>query len=103
MSAVQVGDLVMQQLYSPTQPSWDATLEERIAGGVLYGKPRLMRVAQILPAETGPHPLSGKPLPAHTERYWLVDPERPKDQSLMSWCDDNWCVLTPVVADGALF
>ena len=91
-----VGDVVWQQMYSPVHPEWDATLEERIAGGVLYGQRRLMRIAGI----SKPDP----DMPPASVRWWLVDIERPNDESRMSWVDDNWCVLESASTDvGMLF
>lgn len=91
----EVGDLVWQQMYSPTHPRFWATLEERIAGGVLYGKRRLMRVAGVYEPDPG--------MPPATVKWWLVDPEHPTAQAHMSWVDDNWCVLEHAQTDGMLF
>lgn len=107
---LEVGDLVWQQMYEPTRPSWQATLEERIAGGITYGKRRQMRLTRIYrdgidgpcpnaDAE-GLHPLSGQPLPPHTEHYGLVAPD---DKSDTSGGDDNWFVLEHVVEEGGLW
>lgn len=95
---VAVGDLVWQQMYSPTHPRWDSTLEERIEGGVLYGERRLMRVAGVYPHHPEPT-VDGRDV----TRWWLVDAERPRDSSLMSYVESDWCVLERVVEDGALF
>lgn len=73
------GALVEVQLYSPTHPSWDATLSERIAGGVTYGEPRLMRLKSTYTDEDDDY------------THWhLVVVATGKD----SWVDDNYAVLT---------
>lgn len=97
---LEAGDVVWQQMYSPVDPSWQATLAERIAGGVTYGHRRLMVLRGIYrdgvdgpcphADENGLHPLSGKPMPEHTEHYYCVADDNPRDES---WTDNNWCVL----------
>lgn len=103
---LQVGDLVIQQMWSPTDPSWSSTIDERIAAGHRYGNDRLMRVASIRPdqwLEQYDH-LSGHYGPHRPYTGWhLVDPDRPRDESRMSWVNSDWCVLVPAIPDGALF
>jgi hypothetical protein len=104
------GDIVWQQMYSPVHPSWDSTLDERIAGGVTYGTRRMMRLRGIFrdgvdgpcphAGEDGLHPLSGKPIPAHSEHYYCVALDNDADTS---GTDDNWCVLEHAEVDGALW
>lgn len=110
---LEVGDLVWRQMYSPTQPSWDATLEQRIDGGVLYGRRELLRLVRVhhdgvdgpCPNcdDDGLHPLSGKPLPVHTQHWTFAVPGREGDRDHYSYTDDNWCVLEHADVDGALF
>lgn len=103
---LQIGDLVIQRMYSPTEPRWSSPIGERVAHGRPYGAPRLMRVAGIdteawramyghLSGLLGPWP--------YTVRWWLVDPQRPRDESRMSWVESDWCVLERAVEEGALF
>ncbi|MDF1480329.1 hypothetical protein PYV02_14685 [Leifsonia sp. H3M29-4] len=99
----EAGDLVWQQMYSPVHPRWDATLQERIDGGVLYGERRVMRVIAAGPAVQGIHELSGKPLPPATWAWVLAEPGRERDRDHYSYVDDNWCVLEHVDADGMLW
>lgn len=101
-----VGDLVIQQMWSPTDPRCSSTIEERIEHGHRYGKDRLMRVAGIDEHHVsgGAHELTGQHGPGReVTRWWLVDPERPRDESRMSWVESDWCVLARAVEDGALF
>jgi hypothetical protein len=110
---LEVGDLVWQQMYSPTQPRWEATLEERIEGGVLYGPRRLMRLVWLHrdgidgpcphADDSGLHPLSGKPLPTHSQHWHLAAPGRERDRDHYSIVDDNWCLLEHAEDEGALF
>lgn len=104
---LEVGDLVIQQMWSPADPAWSSTIEERIERGRRYGADRLMRVAGIL-QQDGPddqwRELTGIHGPFRpVTRWWLVDPERPRDESLMSWVESDWCVLVPHVEEGALW
>ena len=106
---LEVGDIVWQQMYEPTKPSWDATLEERIAGGLTYGKRRQMRLVRIYrdgidgpcpnAGSDGLHPLSGNPMDPHSEHYYCVS----LDGHDESWTDNNWCVLEHADTDGALW
>jgi hypothetical protein len=104
-----VGDLVWEQLYSPQEPHWRATIEERVAGGVLYGTRHLMRIAGITLnydatdyARSLGAPTTGEP--RTTTRWWLVHPDQPNNESLMSWVESDWCVLESAATDnGMLF
>jgi len=44
---LEQGDLVWQQMYSPTHPLWTSTLQERIAAGRTFGQRRLMRLVRV--------------------------------------------------------
>ncbi|QJU54369.1 hypothetical protein SCB71_14585 [Herbiconiux sp. KACC 21604] len=111
--AIEAGDLVWQQMYSPTDPEWASTLEERIEHGRFYGDRTQMRVVRIYRdgidgpcrqvGKDGMHPLSGKPLPAHTEHYITCVPGSENDRDHYSSTDNNWCVLELATEDGALF
>lgn len=104
-----VGDLVWQQLYSPQDPHWRATIEERVAGGVLYGPRHLKRVAGITPnydPTSYVRSLGASNIgePKSVTRWWLVDPDRPNDESHMSYVESDWCVLESAATDnGMLF
>lgn len=90
----QVGDLVYEQLWSPVEPAPDSTIEERIAHGRKYGQRRLMRLRGIIEnyGRVG------------VTRWWLVDPDRPNDDSRMSWVESDWAVLESAASDvGMLF
>jgi hypothetical protein len=79
-----VGDLVWQQMWMPNLPK----------GTMKYGPRRLMKLAGIVPDWSGPG----------IDRWWLVDPERPKDESRMSWVESDWCDLEAASNDlGMLF
>lgn len=98
----QVGDLVYRQMYSPVDPAPDSTIEERIKHGRLYGPRRLMRVAGVSENydKTEYARSMGADLPVkHTTRWWLVDPDRPNDDSKMSWVESDWAVLESAVED----
>lgn len=105
---LQVGDLVVQRMWSPTAPRWSSTLDERIAQGYRYGEDRVMRVAGISEGrcrDDAWRQLTGfvGPLPAPTVRWWLVDSEKPRYESRMSWVESDWCELERVTDDGALW
>lgn len=110
---LEAGDIVWQQMYSPTHPAWDSTLEERIAGGVLYGGRTQMRLISIYrdgvdgpcqhADENGLHLLSGKPIWAHSEHYVTAVLGREGDGDHYSITDDNWCVLEHAEAGGGLW
>jgi hypothetical protein len=107
-AGLQVGDLVVQQMWSPTDPRWSSTIQERIEHGHRYGADRMMRVAGITAHDLGAdeqwRTTTGFIGPLRPRvRWWLVDPERPRDESRMSWVESDWCVLKPVTEDGALF
>lgn len=107
---LEAGDIVWQQMYEPTKPDWQATLDERIAGGITYGKRRLMVLKHIhrdgidgpcpYVDANGVHPLSGKPMPPHSAHYHCVHPDDAGDYSNT---DNNWCVLEHAEIDGALW
>lgn len=107
---LEVGDLVWQQMYNPTKPCWDASLEERITAGQTYGERRKMRLIYLhrdgidgpctYGDGSGVNPLSGKPMPAHSEHYVVTDPHNKDDYSIT---DDNWCVLEHVHDQEALW
>jgi len=89
---VQVGDLVWQQLYQPDSGKTK-----------LYGPRRLMKLAGMVPYEYDPDEHLPR-LEDGITRYWLINPDRPNDQSLMSWCESDWCDLEPANEDsGMLF
>ena len=79
-----VGTLYWQQMWSPMAEHEPKTIK--------YGPRRLMKLAGIVPNWNG------------ATRWWLVDPERPNDQSRMSWVESDWCDLEPAHEDmGMLF
>ena len=109
MSAAQagfaVGDLVYEQMYDPSLPHWGASLEERIAEGRAYGQRKLMLLAGItLDYNSSAYAQSmGRDLPDRiVTRYWLVNPDRPNDESHMSWTESDWCVLESAASDQGL-
>lgn len=73
---IKVGDLVWQQMWMPNIHAADRHK---------YMPRRLMRLASIVPDWNGPG----------IDRWHLVDPERPKDVSQMSWVESDWCELEP--------
>lgn len=80
----QVGDLVWQQMYSPTGAG---TIHDRVASGKAYGGRRLMTIVAILPDDdTG-------------LTRWQLEHADPKDVHLgkYSWVEDDWCVLEPAL------
>lgn len=81
----KVGDTVRVQLWQPgNKPQRE----------VPYGPPRIMRLMGIVEGYNGPG----------ITRYWLVDPKRPKDESLMSWCESDWADLESAAEEsGVLF
>lgn len=79
-----IGDLVWQQMWQPFEPMKTHK----------YGPRRLMKLAGIVPDRNGPG----------IDRWWLVDPDRPNDESRMSWVESDWCDLEPASEDlGMLF
>lgn len=81
----RVGDLVWQQMWSPQTPEPKT---------IKYGPRRLMKLAGIIENHEG----------GGTTRWWLVDPDRPNDESRMSWVESDWCDLEPAHEDlGMLF
>ena len=81
-----VGTLYWQQMWSP--------MAEHPPKTIKYGPRRLMKLAGIVPNWT----------PDGATRWWLVDPQRPNDQSKMSWVESDWCDLEPAAEDmGMLF
>ena len=102
MTVFAIGDLVYEQLYDPSHPRWDASIEERVAGGHFYGQRKLMLLSGIIPNYNGSEYAQsmGRDLPNRiVTRYWLVDPDRPNDESHMSWVESDWCVLESAAAD----
>ena len=102
MTAFAVGDLVHEQLYDPSYPRWDASIEERIAEGLPYGQRKRMLLSGITPNYNGAEYAQGigRDLPDRSvTRYWLVDPDRPNDESHMSWVESDWCVLESAAAE----
>jgi hypothetical protein len=101
---LEVGDLVWQQMYSPTQPAWDATLAQRIEGGALYGERRLMVLVSVRPCDGCSTDLADRnnptPLPPHSAHWLLAQPGRENDRDHYSIVDDNWCVLEHAESDG---
>lgn len=97
--AIEVGDLVWQQMYNPLG-------DPCIRPGNEYMRRRLMRVAGIVENydSTAYARSMGRDLePTSVTRWHLVDPERPNDESRMSWVESDWCVLEHAVTEGALF
>lgn len=79
----KVGDHVWQQMYSPQQPHWSSTIEERVAGGITYGPRRRMIVVSADHGDDG------------TE-HWVLQAVEPKDRRgewPYSSVNSDWCVL----------
>lgn len=92
-------------MYDPTMPRWDSTIEERIANGRHYGQRRLMRLAGIVENYNSAEYAQslGSDAPSkYTTRWWLVDPERPNDESQMSYVESDWCVLEDASGEGGM-
>ncbi|HEY3545069.1 MAG TPA: hypothetical protein VGK17_03130 [Propionicimonas sp.] len=84
----KVGDHVWQQMYSPQQPHWSSTIEERVAGGITYGPRRRMIVVYASVDHLDDH---GNPV-----LHWQLLPADPKDRhGEFPWSivDSDWCVL----------
>lgn len=97
----KVGDHVWQQMYSPSKPHPGATIEERVAGGVTYGKRRRMILVAIHPdRDTTEYARSlGMDVPERHATGWLLQAEDPKDRTgefPFSSVDSDWCVLEPI-------
>lgn len=103
---LEVGDLVWQQMYSPSEPSWDATIEERVAGGVTYGARRLMRLVYVVEHfDSNAYQRSlGMDVPVTDVTRWgLAEPGREGDRDHFSHVESDWCVLEHAEVEGALF
>lgn len=101
-----VGGLVWQQLYDPTKPRWDSTIEERIANGQLYGARRMMRLYSVGPCPGGCGSHDPGPGVWH---FHLRDPWRPTlrlfptdGREGPSWCESDWVVLEDASEDGGV-
>lgn len=96
----QIGDIVEQQMYSPQEPDWDATIEERVTNGITYGDPRRMIIREIYPHydANGYQRSLGFQLPSRIVIRWALqdaDPQKRRGvHAGYSWVEDDWCVLT---------
>lgn len=101
---VTVGQLVHAQMYSPRIVDGrllgdTATLAERKLIGNRYG-PRKLMLLKAMSFEVVPPNL----VEWHQVKFCLVDPDRPNDESLMSWPNADWCELEDASATvGMLF
>lgn len=81
-----VGDIVWQQMYSPSTPSWTSTIAERVAHGTTYKDRQKMIVRSVA---YGAH-RDGRPF-----TRWTLQPLDPESHGY-STVEDDWCVLEPV-------
>ena len=78
----KVGDHVWQQMYSPQQPHWSSTIEERVAGGITYGPRRRMVVEDVSTDTDG------------TQRWVLTYVDKSEQHGYpYSSVNSDWCVL----------
>lgn len=94
----QVGDVVWQRLYSPTQPSPDSTIQQRVEAGPAY-RSRLMILRGIMhdyDVNAAAREL-GADLPPRLATRWALqdaDPQQRRDECRgFSWVESDWCVL----------
>lgn len=110
----EVGALVWLQLWNPTGPHIAATIQERIATGVTYGRRRLMRVHRVSSCTGGCHHAQDSGVLhfylRHPGARFNTDPS--SCEGLFptngvegpSWCESDWAVLEDASAEeGALF
>jgi hypothetical protein len=102
MNGLAVGDLVYAQMYDPSFPRWESPIEERVAFGHLYGQRKLLLLSGISYDynSAGYAQSMGSAVPDRSvTRWWLVDPDRPNDETRMSWVESDWCVLESAASD----
>lgn len=110
----EVGDLVWQQMWSPTAPHPHSSIEERVTHGEPYGARRQMIVREIIEnydADAYSRSLAAAPetLPPRLVTRWVLqetDPTRCRGECRgFSWVEDDWCVLELVdpATDGRLW
>ena len=92
------GDLVWEQMYRPSHPDWDSTIEERVAAGVTYGTRQRMIVVSVTPnydCHTAAREL-GRDLPPKLVTKWVLQAEDPRERRgefPYSSVGSDWCVL----------
>jgi len=92
------GQLVIERMWSPMHPTWEASLEERQQSGRRYGEDKVMRLVTTTPDHDA-HEYArsvGRDLPPRIVTRWmLADPERPNAEHLWSVIDSDWAELLP--------